>query len=46
MRAGPSSSHWPCSRVAGAVAFGYFGLSEPGRPMPPRFFRRWLWARC
>ena len=26
--------------LAGAVAFAYFGLSEPDRPMPPRFFRR------
>lgn len=24
--------------LAGAVAFAYFGLSEPGRPMPPEFF--------
>ena len=24
--------------LAGAVAFAYFGLSEPGRPMPPAFF--------
>jgi hypothetical protein len=37
MRAG-TSSHWPCSHVAGAVAFAYFGLSEPDRPMPSQFF--------
>jgi hypothetical protein len=24
--------------LAGAVAFAYFGLSEPGKPMPPQFF--------
>jgi len=24
--------------LAGAVAFAYFGLSEPGRPMSPHFF--------
>jgi uncharacterized integral membrane protein len=24
--------------LAGSVAFAYFGLSEPGRPMPPEFF--------
>jgi hypothetical protein len=24
--------------LAGALAFAYFGLSEPGRPMPPQFF--------
>lgn len=24
--------------LAGAVAFAYFGLSEPGRPMSPQIF--------
>jgi hypothetical protein len=24
--------------LAGAVAFAYFGLSEPGRPMSPEYF--------
>jgi len=24
--------------LAGAVAFAYFGLTEPGRPMSPEFF--------
>ncbi len=24
--------------LAGSVAFAYFGLSEPGSPMPPEFF--------
>jgi hypothetical protein len=24
--------------LAAAIAFAYFGLSEPGRPMPPQFF--------
>ena len=24
--------------LAGAIAFAYFGLKEPGRPMPPEFF--------
>ncbi|HEY0850569.1 MAG TPA: hypothetical protein VGD96_11675 [Bradyrhizobium sp.] len=24
--------------LAGSVAFAYFGLSEPGRPMSPQFF--------
>jgi hypothetical protein len=28
------------ARRTGAVAFAHFGLSEPDRPMPPRFFRR------
>jgi hypothetical protein len=24
--------------LAGTIAFAYFGLSEPGRPMSPQFF--------